>query len=208
VWSATLDMHSGETSYSAPDALYYGFVCCEFVRHWTGYSLPVGGGDYCAAREPGMYAAMEKAWKAMTIAAFQGRHPSVGEGMLECGRTLCPVQLMVERDLALGHRHFAGKPAVTADRLDLDGIVAVDLGFSQNHLTAAHTLAHFRELWCPSLIARSGWTGAAGDRELLDKAQAQVDDLLAAYRKPAGREDQLARLRVVVERARRDLLRG
>jgi trimethylamine--corrinoid protein Co-methyltransferase len=207
MWSATLDMSSGETSYSAPDALYYGFVCCEFIRRWTGYNLPVGGGDYCAAKEPGLYAAMEKAWKAMTIAAFQGHHPSVGEGMLECGRTLCPVQLTIERDLALGHQHLGGRPVPTRERIGLAAAVEVDLGFLQNHLASDHTLTHFRELWQPNLIDRRGWTGAAGDRVLLAKAQGQVNDLLAAYRKPSGREDQLARLRAVVERARRNLLR-
>lgn len=206
MWSATLDMRSGETSYSSPEALYYGFVCCEFIRRWSGISLPVGGGDYCAAKEPGLYAAMEKAWKAMTIAAFQGRHPSVGEGLLECGRTLCPVQLMVERDLARGWKHLGGKPALTTERIDLAGIVDVDLGFLQNHLGSSHTLAHFRELWTPALIDRRGWLGAAGDREMLDKAQGQLNDLLGAYRKPEGREDKLAKMRAVVERARRALV--
>lgn len=203
MWSATLDMRSGETSYSSPDALYYGFVCCEFLRRWSGISLPVGGGDYCAAKEPGLYAAMEKAWKAMTIAAFQGRHPSVGEGLLECGRTLCPVQLLIERDLASGWRHLGGRPALTAERIDLQGAVDVDLGFLRNHLASEHTLAHFRELWTPTLIDRRGWRGAAGDREMLEKAQGQISDLLTAYRKPEGREDKLARMRAVVERARR-----
>lgn len=207
MWSATLDMRSGETSYSAPDALYYGFVCCEFIRRWTGYSLPVGGGDYCAAKEPGMYAAMEKAWKAMTIAAFQGWHPSVGEGMLECGRTLCPVQMVIERDLAGGHQHLGGKPATSAERINLAGAIEVDLGFVQNHLASEHTLGHFRELWSPGFIDRRGWTGAAGDRALLDKAQGQINELLAAYRKPTGREQPLARMRAVVERARRHLVR-
>ena len=150
---------------------------------------------------------MEKAWKAMTIAAFQGRHPSVGEGMLECGRTLCPVQLVIERDLALGHRQLAGKPSTTPERINLPGAIEVDLGFSQNHLASEHTLGHFRELWTPSFIDRRGWTGAAGDRELLNKAQGQINERLAAYRKPSGREDQLARLRAVVERARRNLVR-
>jgi trimethylamine:corrinoid methyltransferase-like protein len=207
MWSATVDVRSGETSYSSPDALYYGFACCEFVRRWSGISLPVGGGDYCAAREPGLYAAMEKAWKAMTIAAFQGRHPSVGEGMLECGRTLCPVQLLIEREMALGHRHLAGRLAPTADRIGLASALEIDLGFVHNHLASDHTLDHFRELWAPALIDRRGWRGAPSDRELLDRAQGQVNELLNAYRKPEGRQDQLARLRAVVERARRALLR-
>ncbi len=206
MWSATLDMRSGETSYSAPDALYYGFVCCEFIRRWSGISLPVGGGDYCAAREPGLHTAMEKAWKAMTIAAFQGHHPGIGEGLLECGRTLCPVQLLIERDLTEGWAHLAGRPAPTAARINLEGSIQVDLGFLENHLGSEHTLAHFRELWRPALIDRRGWRGQISDRQMLEQAQGQIGELLAAYRKPEGREDRLAQMRAVVERARRALV--
>ena len=62
--------------------------------------MPVGGGEYSDAREPGLYAALEKAYKAMTIAAFTGFHPPIGQGMLETGKTLSPAQLLIERDLS------------------------------------------------------------------------------------------------------------
>ncbi|MBN2450427.1 MAG: trimethylamine methyltransferase family protein, partial [Lentisphaeria bacterium] len=206
MWSGTVDMRTGSVSYSTFDALFYGFACCEFLRLWTGRHLPVGGGEYCDAREPGTFAAMEKAWKAMTIAAFQGSHPSIGQGMLECGRTLCPVQVLLEQDFFHGLEQMAQTVQPTPDRIDLDGIADVDLGLTRSYLAGAGTLAHFRELWLPRFVPRSGWDGPRGDRLALDRARGRMDELLDAYRKPEGREDVLERLRAVVARARQRLL--
>lgn len=44
MWSATVDMRTGAVSYACFDALFHGFVCCEFIRLWTGHGLPVSGG--------------------------------------------------------------------------------------------------------------------------------------------------------------------
>ena len=36
MWAGTVDMKTGQTSYSAPDAMYYAFAAVEFLRRWTG----------------------------------------------------------------------------------------------------------------------------------------------------------------------------
>ncbi len=41
---------------------------------------------------------------------------------------------------------------------------------------------------------------------MLDKTQQKANELVAQYTKPAGREDQLAAMRTVIERARPKLL--
>jgi trimethylamine:corrinoid methyltransferase-like protein len=88
----------------------------------------------------------------------------------------------------------------------LPSIEQVDLGLAMNHMLSEHTLQHFRaNLWLPQLVDRSGWNGPASDRALLDKAQARINALLAGYHKPEGRADYLARMRQVIERARRAL---
>lgn len=207
MWAGSIDMRTGYVSYSAFDAMYYAFASVEFLRRWTGINIPVGGGEYCDAREPGMYAVMEKAYKAMTIAAFTGVHPAVGEGMLEVGKTICPAQLMLERDLTGGVLHFARELRPSPDTVAMPSIEEVELGIRTNHMTTAHTLAHFRtNLWLPKLVDRSGWAGAESDRAMLDKAQGRVDELLTGYRKPEGREDRLHDMRKVVERARKKLV--
>jgi len=71
----------------------------EFLRRWCGMSISVGGGEYCDAKLPGLYTALEKAYKSMTIAAFTGQHPPIGQGMLDEGKIISPVQLLLEREL-------------------------------------------------------------------------------------------------------------
>jgi trimethylamine:corrinoid methyltransferase-like protein len=83
----------------------------------------------------------------------------------------------------------------------------VGVGLGKNYFETEHTLRHFRSsLWLPELIERSGWNGAADEKKVLDKTQQRVNDLIAQYEKPTGREEQLAAMRAVVERARRELL--
>ena len=207
LWAGTLDMRTGWTSYCAFDAMLYACATVEFLRRWTGVEVAVGGGEYCDARSPGLYAALEKAYKAMTIAAFTGRHPGIGQGMLEEGKVLSPVQLLIERDLAGGVGHFGRTVEATADRIGLDAILDVAHGIGRNHLTTDHTLRHFRDaLWLPQLLDRSGYGGPAHERVILGKAKVQVGALLAAYRKPEVDADKLARMREVVDRARKELL--
>ena len=202
-WAGTLDMKTGTVSYSAFDARYFAFASVSFLRRWTGVEVQVGGGEYCAATEPGLYAAYEKAYKAMMIAAFTGRHPSTGAGLLDDGKVISPVQLMIERDLADGIGLLGRELAPSPERIGMDAIEEVGLGLETNHMLTEHAHDHFRSsLWLPELIDRSGWCGASDDAALLGRAQDCIDELVATYRKPPGREDQLQRLRLIVDGAR------
>jgi trimethylamine:corrinoid methyltransferase-like protein len=207
MWASTVDMRTGTASYSAPDAMLRACAVVEFLRQWCWKRVPVGGGEYSDAREPGLYAALEKAYKAMTIAAFTGFHPPIGQGMLETGKTLSPAQLLIERDLSAGVAHLADEIDVTDVNLALEDILAVGHGLQQSHLTTETTLRHYRNaFWNPKLIDRSGWNGPAYDAALLDKANREVRRLEAAYRKPEVDPDKLHAMRQVVTRARRRLL--
>ena len=206
MWAGTVDMKTGGVSYSAFDAMHYAFAVCEFLRRWTGVSFPPGSGEYADAKVPGLYAAQEKHYKAMAVAAFTGRHPGAGQGMLECGKVLAPVQMMIERDFAAALGRYGQPLAPTAENLALPTILEVDLGLHTNFLQSEHTLRHFREaLWLPQLVDRSGYAGPAQDEALLDRAQAQVDEALAQYVKPDGREDALEQMRAVMKRAEKQL---
>ncbi len=206
MWAGTVDMKTGHVSYCAFDAMFYAFAGIEFLRKWCGMDMPVGGGEYCDAKEPGLYTALEKAYKAMTIAAFTGRHPGVGQGMLDEGRMLSDVQLLLERELALGLQHFARPIQPTAENIALPAIREVGLALHTNYLEVIHTLEHFRScLWLPELIERAGWNGFEGEAQVLQKTQDKVNSLVAEYVKPEGRDDKLAAMRSVVAKARKEL---
>jgi trimethylamine:corrinoid methyltransferase-like protein len=207
IWGATLDMKTGEVSYNTFDAMLFAFATSEFMRQWTGRDVPVGGGEYCDARVPGYYAALEKAYKALLIAAFSGHHPAIGQGMLDKGKTLCPVQLLLERDLTRGAHKLGTAIEITAETISLDTILDIEFGIASNHMATEHTLHHYREaLWCPELIERTPWAGEVKEKQVLDRLQAKVDELVRSYRKPETDPDKLVRMRQVVKRARKELL--
>lgn len=207
IWPATVDMHNGEVSYSAPDAMLRGFATAEFLRRWCGRSIAVSTGEYSSAKLPGLYAALEKAYKAMTIAAFTGRHPSLGEGMLDTGKTISAVQLLLDREYTLAQHSLAQKVDCSAESIGMESIIEIGYGLTSNHLLTEHTLRHFRDsLWIPKLISRGGWNGYEEEKAVLEKVRQHVEELVAQYRKPERDPDMLARLRAVIERARRQLL--
>ncbi|MBI3923459.1 MAG: trimethylamine methyltransferase family protein, partial [Armatimonadetes bacterium] len=180
MWAGTVDMRSGSVSYCSFDAMFYGFATCEFLRRWTGMNIHVGGGEYCDAREPGLYAAREKAYKSLLIAAFSGQHPEIGQGMLEDGKTLSPVQFLLERDLSLGIQHLGRELDITEENLGLSTTLDIGFGLHSNYVEADHTLRHFRSsLWLPEFIDRAGWNGPDHERAMLDRIQEKVNDLLA-----------------------------
>jgi trimethylamine:corrinoid methyltransferase-like protein len=206
IWGATMDMKTGEVSYNTCDSMLFAFACSEFMRRWTGKEIPVGGGEYCDAKIPGYYAALEKAYKAMTIAALSGRHPSIGQGMLDKGKTICPVQLLLEREMGVGVQIFGRPIEVTPETLALDEILAVGFGLTKNHLDSDHTLRHYRRsLWCPEVMDRSPWEGHQREEAVLKRLQAKVKDLISGYQKPKRDPDKLAKMREVVKRAKKEL---
>ncbi|MBI2302043.1 MAG: trimethylamine methyltransferase family protein, partial [Armatimonadetes bacterium] len=128
MWGGAVDLRTGTVSYCSFDAMYYSFTVCELLRRWAHVEIPVGGGEYSDAAAPGYMAAWEKAYKAMTIAAFTGRHPGLGQGMLEDGKTLCAAQLMLERELAGGIGLYQRTMEVNDTLLDLAAIREVGHG--------------------------------------------------------------------------------
>ncbi len=206
VWIATMDMRSGQTSYSAFDAHVRNFATREFLRRWTGVVIGVGGGEYTAAKSPGLFAALEKAYSAMTVAAFTGSHPGVGIGHLDGGLAMSDVQLLLDREMAAALKLLAGPLEVSDDAIGLETILDVGHAQNTNYMESAHTLRHFRSaLWLPELLERAGWRGAETEEEAVRRTQAKVNDLLASHRKPDVDAGKLARLREIVERARKEL---
>jgi trimethylamine---corrinoid protein Co-methyltransferase len=207
IWAGAVDMRSGAVSYSAPDAMLRAFATHEFLWRWCGQRVRVGGGEYSSAQVPGLYTALEKAHKAMTIAAFTGEHPPIGDGLVDNGKTISPVQCLLDTEMAVGLESLAQPVAVTPETLALDDILAVGYGLTTNHLQTEHTLRHYREsLWCPSLLNKAGWDGLEGEEVVLRKARQRVEQLVASYSPPETDPDKLARMREVVARARKELL--
>lgn len=204
-WIATADMRTGDISYSGYDATIRSLATCEFLRRWTGVTVSPGGGEYNPSSVPGTYTALEKAYRAMTVAAFTGVHPAVGLGHVEAGLSLSPVQLLLDREVTAG-LGLLEHPPVDEDTLGLDTILSVGHGEHGTYLETEHTLRHFRSaLWQPRFFDRGGWAGVESEQAVLARAQDRVQELLAEYRKPEFDPDRLEKMRRVVDRARREM---
>ena len=205
-WIATMDMRSGEASYSAPDAMVRNFALRDFLRRWTGVTIGAGGGEYCPAKTPGVYAALEKAYSAMTVAAFTGGHPGVGCGHLDGGLLISPVQLLLDREMAAALGHLEGPIDASEDAIGLADILSVGHASAGNYMGIEHTVRHFRSaLWLPELMTRPGWNGPETEEAAVSGAQQKVTDLIASYEKPDVDGGKLVRLRGVVEKARKEM---
>ncbi len=207
IWAATLDMRGGDASYSAPDAMLLAFALNEFLRRWCGLAVHVGGGEYSSAKEVGLYAALEKAYKALLIGAYTGDHPPVGGGMVEQGKSMSLVQLLLDREMTTGLESLMRPVVVDDETIALDTIIEVGFGLETNYLSTGHTLRHYRaNTWMPPFTNRSGYQGCQSDEEAMAKAKAKVKEMLAQYVKPEKDPAMLAELRRIVDRARKELL--
>ncbi|OGV77822.1 MAG: hypothetical protein A3K19_01730 [Lentisphaerae bacterium RIFOXYB12_FULL_65_16] len=202
----SMNLTSGNVSFTAFDAALRRLAVCEFIRKWTGIRTAPGPGEWPPAKVPGSYCTLEKAYFAMLAAAFTGCHPEIGVGHIDSGLTISPVQLLMDWDFTRSLR-FLEKPAITEDSLGLDAILDVGFGFKDNFLTAPHTIEAMRAAtWMPEYLRRDAWTPQA-EAALLQANRDKAQALIAQYRKPADRADQLARAREVVAKARRTLCR-
>lgn len=207
IWAATIDMRNGDVSFSSQDAMFRGIALTEFLRRWTGIQIAVGGGEYSAARHPSLYASLEKARKAMTIAAFTGRHPGIGDGMVETGRTISAVQLLLDREFTEEAGFLGERIDCSPEAIGLDTIIEVGFGLTTNHLSTEHTLRHFRaNAWMPRIADRRGYEGCTTDEAVVARARKRVQELLGQYVKPDRDPAVLQRLQSIVERARRELV--
>ncbi|MBM3474848.1 MAG: hypothetical protein FJX75_16415 [Armatimonadetes bacterium] len=208
MWAGSVDMKTGAVSYSAPDAMFYGFAAVEFVRRWIGFRMAVGSGEYCDAKQPGLYTALEKAFKSMMCCAFTGQQPGAGSGLYDEGKTMSAIQLLLDREFSGSVGHLAKPFDPTPENLGLETAFEVGVGLQTNYLQSDHTLRHFRDcLWLPKIMNRSGWNGCEDETQTLARTAENVRDLLAKYRKPEGREDQLAAMREVFGRAKKALVK-
>jgi trimethylamine--corrinoid protein Co-methyltransferase len=211
--AGSVDMRSGNTSYCSPEAMLLNLGTAEFFRRICGKRIGIAGAsDYSDAKFPGLAAAYEKAFKVMTVSAFTGVQPPVGEGMLESGKTLSPEQLLIEREVTQHIQRLANPLDVSDEALALDAIREATSSVGQTFINTEHTLHHFRAaLWHPGLLNRGVWqsfaVNAATEREIVDRAHEMVEEKVAQYVPPPVGEDKLKAIRKVVERARRKLCR-
>jgi len=211
VGAGAIDMRTGGVSFCSPDAMLYNFGVIEFFRKLCGKRVNLAGGpDYCDTKVPGVKAAIEKALKAMTIAAFLGYHPGVGSGMVDAGKTLSAVQVLLDNEYNEMVRFLAHPIEINDETIGIEEIENIGLGVDRSYIDADHTLKFFRSsLWFTELLDRTPFEGLQREiekeEEVVKRAAAKAEEIIAGYKKPEVDPDMLNRVRAVVERAKKNL---
>ena len=201
----TMDMKSGNVSFTAFDAVISRFTVCDFIRKWTGVRLAPGPGEWVPTKEPGLYCTLEKAYFAMTAAAFTGYHPEIGVGHIDSGLTISPVQLLLDIEHTKSLK-FLENPPITQKLVGLKDIIGIGFGLSENFSACDHTIENmFSSSWIPDLISRNGWSPEI-EKSSVEKAKKKVKELIENYKKPETNEDKIKQAEEVLARAKRELI--
>ena len=108
--------------------------------------------------------------------------------------------------MAIGAQFLGKTIEVSPETISFDSIADIGFGMTKSYLDTEQTLFDFQKYsWCPQFMERE-WDGMETDEVVLRRLQDKVDELIASYEKPAVDPDKLAKMRAVVERARKNLL--
>jgi trimethylamine--corrinoid protein Co-methyltransferase len=144
------------------------------------YSLPNWGyAGHTDSNVMDEQAAADSVFSVM-IALLVGANLVHDVGYIEAGLTTSPEMMVFTDEIIAMMRHFAAGVRLDAEALAMEVIHRV--GPAGNYLTDEHTVAHFRELWRPTLFDRQradDWHASGskrlGDR-LRDKAMAIMEN--------------------------------
>ena len=150
VISGIMDMATGTASFSAPEALLQDAGLAQLYDELYGQDLAIGTG-YIDAKYPGAQSLAEKALK-MQSAAQQGRF-NFPVGLLAGGKRFCPIEAVLELELAAYISRLHTGFNVSDDSLAVD--VIDEVGIGGEFLSHEHTFRHFRQdFWMPQLWDR------------------------------------------------------
>jgi trimethylamine--corrinoid protein Co-methyltransferase len=172
-----MDMKTTISVYGAPEFQLARSLVADMGRF---YRLPTWGyaghSDSCAMDE----GAAADATFSVLVALLTGTNLAHDVGYLEAGLTTSPEMIVFTDEIISMMRHFMNGVSLDAESLALDVIHQVGPG--GDFLTAKHTLAHFRELWQPTLFSRQrldDWVAGGRQRlgqRLKDKTLSIMED--------------------------------
>jgi trimethylamine:corrinoid methyltransferase-like protein len=212
IQSGVVDMPSGNVHFGSPEPLLQDLGCVElFRRRFGGHVGVAADGNYTSGKFPGHQAAFERLLDALMVEAHMGHRTQIASGLLDSGKMWSPLQLLIDREMESLLQRFEQGIPVSGEEIALDVITSVGSGIGRSYLETEHTLKHYRKsLWFGRLMDRSVWQGDEAEintnPRLLQRAQAQFNEVMARYTKPEVDEDKLALVRQVVQRARKDLV--
>ena len=189
-----LDMKSMISVYGAPEFQLARVMAAEMGRF---YGLPVWG--YAAHSDSKVLdgQAAADAQFSILVALLAGTNLNHDVGYLEAGLTHSPEYMVLSDELIAMNRRFVAGVRLDDEALALDVIDAVGPGGT--FMTHDHTLAHWRELWSPTLFDRErlGYWEEMGARDINARVREKTLAILDSHRSPAlpdAVEEEISRI--------------
>jgi trimethylamine--corrinoid protein Co-methyltransferase len=190
-----LDMRTTVMPYADPDKRALAVDSAHFL------GLPVFTIAGCSDSKAVDQQAAAEAALTLITEALDGGNIVHDLGYLESGLTGSLAQLALCDEIVGWLEHFTSGLEINDETLALDLIDEV--GPDGQFLDSDHTLAHFRDLWYPTLFDRNnhdGWL-ANGGKTLTERATERVKSILAEHQPEPLSEDVAQAVRAVLERA-------
>ena len=178
----SMDMRSGRAVKASPEAMLANAACAQFIRkafriptHTAGFTTDMFQPDGQAMMEHSLYAFMV----AAVGASIMGR-----AGELEAAKTISPIQLIVDNEIAEVLKRLHRGIKFSEETLAWEDILAVAPG--DHFLETAHTLRHCRDAFQPRLFLRQprdGWE-SQGRLDLFARAQERYRALVVEAKEP------------------------
>lgn len=201
----TMDLSTGNISFTAFDAAVKRLALCEFFHKWTDIPLSPGPGEFSPTKVPGLFTTLEKAHFSMTVAAFTGYHPDIGVGHLDAGLAVSPTQFLLDYEFTQS-LSWLKKVEVDEESISLDEII--DAGFSSDYISREKTLNIMtKSTWLPAVWPRSGWSPEEEEKSK-QKCHAKIQRLLNDYKPPEGREELLPKIDAIIKKAKEAITGG
>jgi len=173
-----MDMRTSISVYGAPE---FQLARVGVAAMGQFYGLPTWG--YAGHSDSNVLdeQAAADATFSVLVALLTGSNLVHDVGYLEAGLTTSPELIVLTSEIISMMRSFMDGVKLGAEQLALDVIHRVGPG--GNYLTDEHTLAHFRDLWQPTLFdrQRAGDWRAGGSRRLGDRLRQKTIAILDSH---------------------------
>ena len=199
-----LDMASGRTMQSSPEAAQGGALVNQFIKR--AFNLPTNAtGSGCDSPWHDGQSMIERAIHTMLI-GVSGVDVLGNAGNLAAATTISPLQLVIDDEMNGMVQKILSKPVVNEDTMAWDLLSQAEPGMQ--FLSCDHTFKHCREGFKPKAFTRiTGETWAKeGKKDLLERARERYFKLLETQEETTMSTDQVKEMASIVKKADASIL--
>jgi len=215
VLTGILDMRSGSASFAAPESILQDLALYQLWRDYYDYGIILGVG-YDDSKYPGVQSGIEKAFKALGIAA--GAKPtgktgliegkiSIYGGLLGSGTIFSPEQLIIDIDMYYQIKKYFDGIEINEDTIVFD--IIKNVGISGSFLGQDHTIKNFKKfIYYPLVFDRSISRGFEEDKkkDIVDTARNKYEEILSKHTFFELEDYKRKEIKKIVETASGELL--